>query len=231
MDTIVVVAAVASPLVLSLRAAGWRVRVVPPTILDEIGTHVPDVVILDLASGADLAAAVENARAAPGLESPPLFAIIAADQLREVAALRLLTDFVLRSAHVDELAARLRRALRRQNIGAPVDELRAGPLRIELKRFQASLDGAPLDLTYQEFQLLRFLVSHPDHAFSREQILARVWGWDYFGGSRTVDIHVRRVRAKLGHPLSGCLETVRHVGYRWSSDLDRALADNGGSSA
>ena len=80
---------------------------------------------------------------------------------------------------------------------------------------------------------MRFLVGHPNQAFSRDQLLARVWGWDYYGGSRTVDIHVRRVRQKLGHPLASWLQTVRHVGYRWTpnasgEDEGAAARDEGG---
>lgn len=104
-------------------------------------------------------------------------------------------------------------------------ELKVGGLVIDQRGFAATCDGQPLDLAYQEFLLLRFLVANPNHAFTREQLLARVWGWDYFGGSRTVDIHVRRLRMKLGNPYAIWLQTIRHVGYRWSPEPDGGALD------
>ena len=79
-----------------------------------------------------------------------------------------------------------------------------------------TVDGAPIDFTYLEYALLAFLVTHPDRTYSRDALLKRVWGFDYYGGTRTVDVHVRRVRAKLGPDLAQHLETVRGVGYLWN---------------
>ena len=81
----------------------------------------------------------------------------------------------------------------------------------------AKVNGEPLDFTYLEYALLAFLVTHPGRTYSRDALLRRVWGFDYYGGSRTVDVHVRRVRAKLGPELAQHLETVRGVGYLWSA--------------
>ena len=86
---------------------------------------------------------------------------------------------------------------------------------INLSTYQVIVDGQPVDFTYLEYALLAFLVTHPSHAYSRDALLSRVWGFDYYGGSRTVDVHVRRVRAKLGNELASHLRTVRGVGYMW----------------
>lgn len=218
MENVVAVADPQSPTIAALRNAGWRVRLrEPKTPLDELATLSPDAVVIDLPD-ASLAATLEVLRAGPGMEAVPLLLAIDPDTLRESALLKLVTDFCLRTASPAELAARLRRLVRRPANPATGHTLKAGGLTIDLKSFEASLEGQTLDLAYQEFQLLRFLVQHPSQAFSRDQLLARVWGWDYYGGSRTVDIHVRRIRAKLGHPLAGWLQTIRHVGYRWSPD-------------
>lgn len=93
-----------------------------------------------------------------------------------------------------------------------------GTLRIDETAFTADLGGRSLDLTYREFALLKFFAMHPERVFTRDEILLAVWGEDYFGGTRTVDVHVRRLRAKLGKDLENAIHTVRNVGYRFSAD-------------
>jgi DNA-binding response OmpR family regulator len=90
-----------------------------------------------------------------------------------------------------------------------------GPLALNLETYQAVCAGRPLDLTFMEYELLRFLAAHPGKVFTREVLLSRVWGYEYFGGARTVDVHIRRLRAKLGEEHAHLIETVRSVGYRF----------------
>ena len=90
-----------------------------------------------------------------------------------------------------------------------------GPLLLNLETYQAACGGRPLDLTYMEYELLKFLASHPGKVFTRETLLSRVWGYDYYGGARTVDVHIRRLRAKLGEEHAHMISTVRSVGYRF----------------
>src|SRR5690606_30551254 len=90
-----------------------------------------------------------------------------------------------------------------------------GPLVLNLETYQAAIDGHPLDLTYMEYELLKFLASHPGKVFTRETLLSRVWGYEYYGGARTVDVHVRRPRAKLGDEPAGRVPTERSVSYRF----------------
>jgi two-component system alkaline phosphatase synthesis response regulator PhoP len=124
-------------------------------------------------------------------------------------------DFVLTPIDQTELGIRLSR------IGvAEVDVtedpvLRFNDLELNTATYQAVLAGSPVDLTYMEYELLRFFVEHPQRVWSREQILSKVWGYDYFGGSRTVDVHVRRLRAKVGEERASWITTVRSVGYRF----------------
>jgi DNA-binding response OmpR family regulator len=116
-----------------------------------------------------------------------------------------------------ELSARIARA-RRQVQGVGEDEMvRSGRLELNLATYQVAVDGEPVDFTYMEYELLKFLMTHPRRAFSREALLSRVWGYDFYGGARTVDVHVRRVRAKLGSEHATKLKTVRRVGYRWEA--------------
>lgn len=96
-----------------------------------------------------------------------------------------------------------------------VEVLTFKDLELNTATYQATLDTRPLDLTYMEYELLRFFVQHPRRVWTREQLLSRVWGYDYFGGARTVDVHVRRLRAKLGEERARWISTVRSVGYRF----------------
>ncbi len=121
-----------------------------------------------------------------------------------------LSDFVLVTAGPAEVDARLRMVVRESGR----ELIAAGGVEIDEEAYVARLDGRALDLTYTEFELLKFLAQHPNKVFSREQLLSDVWGWDYFGGTRTVDVHVRRLRAKLGEADS-LIGTVRNVGYRF----------------
>lgn len=114
-----------------------------------------------------------------------------------------------------ELEARIARA--RRQLGAEEDEqvVAVGSLEVDLATYQVTVDGHPIDFAFKEYELLRFLVTHPGRVFSREALLNRVWGYDYYGGARTVDVHVRRLRAKLGNEHAGRIKTVRGVGYRF----------------
>lgn len=125
-------------------------------------------------------------------------------------------DFALVNASDDELTVRLRHLLWPGEETSSADFITVGSMTINLSTYQVQVDGQPLDFTYLEYALLAFLVTHPGHAYSRDALLRRVWGFEYYGGSRTVDVHVRRVRAKLGTELAAHLETVRGVGYMWS---------------
>jgi DNA-binding response OmpR family regulator len=116
-----------------------------------------------------------------------------------------------------ELAARIARARRKVHGVEDGDVVRIGSLELNLATYQVAIDGRPVDFTYMEYELLKFLATHPGRVFSREALLSRVWGYDYYGGARTVDVHVRRVRAKLGQEHAARIKTVRSVGYRFEA--------------
>ncbi|MDD6289846.1 MAG: response regulator transcription factor [Eggerthellales bacterium] len=126
------------------------------------------------------------------------------------------SDFVVRGASSEECSARIRQLLWPGNESSSSDYVVVDNMAINLATYQVTVGGQPLDLTYLEYALLAFLATHPGRTYSRDALLRRVWGFDYYGGSRTVDVHVRRVRAKLGPELAQHLETVRGVGYLWS---------------
>lgn len=127
-------------------------------------------------------------------------------------------DVLLDAAGPAEVEARLRLAIGRVIVAEEVDtdgEMRLGDLVIDESAYSARIRGRSLDLTFKEFELLRFLAAHGGRVFTRAQLLQEVWGYDYFGGTRTVDVHVRRLRAKLGAEHEGLIGTVRNVGYRF----------------
>jgi DNA-binding response OmpR family regulator len=124
-------------------------------------------------------------------------------------------DFLLSPIDPSELALRLQR-LHSLSGDEPAQEVVLfKDLELNLATYQARLGGSPIDLTYMEYELLRFFVAHSGRVWSREQLLSRVWGYDYFGGARTVDVHVRRLRSKLGEKRASWITTVRSVGYRF----------------
>jgi len=174
-----------------------------------------DIVVLDGGRTPDvLAQAVENG--ASGGEGVALLLVIepaALGSLRLPARLR--ADFLVRGASSDELAARARALVWPGEEADSQELIRIGALTVNLATYQAHIDNEPVDFAYMEYALFTFLVTHPNRAYSREVLLRRVWGSDYYGGSRTVDVHVRRIRSKIGGELADRLETVRNVGYLW----------------
>ncbi len=129
------------------------------------------------------------------------------------------SDFIFLE-HIDhELGPRIRRILPNQAIGSPREVITIGGLSLNKDKYELSIENAPIELTYKEYQLLKLLVENKNKVFSRSKLLSVIWEYDYFGGSRTVDVHIRRLRAKLPPPYNLMLKTVRNVGYMFSPDL------------
>ncbi|MBB2909230.1 DNA-binding response OmpR family regulator [Streptosporangium becharense] len=148
----------------------------------------------------------------------PLVVVVTEGGLAGLTAEWGVDDVILDSAGPAEVEARLRMAVGRLNLSAAEeapDEIRNGDLSIDEATYTARLRGRALDLTFKEFELLKYLAQHPGRVFTRAQLLQEVWGYDYFGGTRTVDVHVRRLRAKLGAEYEALIGTVRNVGYRF----------------
>jgi DNA-binding response OmpR family regulator len=146
----------------------------------------------------------------------PLLLLVAGTQLGVLGDREdLFDDFCLSPFHPQELEARWRHLVWRAGRGIAPELVEYGDLVLNLETYQAALSGRPLDLTYMEYELLKFFATHPAKVFTREQLLSRVWGYEYYGGARTVDVHVRRLRAKLGEEHANLIQTVRSVGYRF----------------
>jgi len=146
----------------------------------------------------------------------PLLLLVSGAQLGDLE-LRddLFDDFCLAPFHPRELEARLKHLFWRTGRGTRPELIEYSELVLNLETYQAAIEGKPLDLTYMEYELLKFLASHPGKVFTRETLLSRVWGYEYYGGARTVDVHIRRLRAKLGEEHANLIQTVRSVGYRF----------------
>ena len=159
------------------------------------------------------------------VSGPSPDAVVAESGLVALSADWGVDDVVLASAGPAEIEARLRLAVGRLGAATASEggTIRAAELTIDPDTYAAKLKGRPLDLTYKEFELLKFLAQHPGRVFTRDQLLREVWGYDYYGGTRTVDVHVRRLRAKLGVEHESLIGTVRHVGYKFVSQPLSAL--------
>ena len=175
-----------------------------------------DLVVLDGGRSPDaLGQLVEHA--ASGGADVRLLVLVESEGLQVLRLpVRVPSDFLVRGASSEELAVRVRSLLWPGEEVTKQELIRLDELTLNLATYQAYLHGQPIDFTYLEYALFASLVTHPGRTYSREVLLRRVWGSDYYGGSRTVDVHVRRIRSKVGGELSRRLETVRNVGYLWN---------------
>ncbi|GAA1763202.1 response regulator transcription factor [Streptomonospora arabica] len=185
---------------------------------DRSSNQPVDAILVDARS--DLASARNLCRLldTTGLDCP-LIAVLTEGGVAALTSDWQVRDFLLTTAGPAEVEARLRLAVGQADAGSDdPDEIRRGDLVIDEATYIARLRGRILDLTFKEFELLKFLAQHPGRVFTRAQLLQEVWGYDYFGGTRTIDVHVRRLRAKLGSEYESLIGTVRNVGYRFVPD-------------
>jgi DNA-binding response OmpR family regulator len=207
----------------SLALLSHRVRYIPAEPASLIGAPEHDLIFLDARKDLSSAKAMARILVSTGI-SAPLIVILSEGGLAAMNQEWGSSDIILDSAGPAEVEARIRIAIAKYRAEKTIDTINASGVVIDESSYSAKVHGKPLDLTYKEFELLKFLAQHPGRVFSRDQLLSEVWGYDYFGGSRTVDVHIRRLRAKLGD-LEGLISTVRNVGYRFNptdSDLVEA---------
>jgi DNA-binding response OmpR family regulator len=176
-----------------------------------------DLVVLHLASLGEDAQAHELIVAARESGGPAVLLIVRPEQVAAFDSLRDADDFVLEGATADELAARARRILWRAKQHDSSNVVKCGELVMDLANYTVHVAGRPVELTFKEYELLRFLAVNRDRVFSREALLNNVWGYDFYGGARTVDVHIRRLRSKIEEGHLTFIETVRNVGYRFRS--------------
>ncbi|YAL82890.1 winged helix-turn-helix transcriptional regulator [Dermacoccaceae bacterium W4C1] len=199
----------------ALGLLGHRVKILTPEPRSLVEPPECDLILLDATHDLASAKGLTRLLRSSGL-SAPLLAIFTEGGLVALTGDWQIDDVVLNTAGPAEVQARITLATHRaaEPEDAPV-QIAAGGLVIDEASYSAKLQGQVLDLTYKEFELLKFLARHPGRVFTRAQLLQEVWGYDYFGGTRTVDVHVRRLRAKLGTEHESLIGTVRNVGYRF----------------
>jgi len=186
-----------------------------PPHQDAADTARPDLTLVIGAAGEPSPTEVcERLKLDEILGDVPLVLAVQPEHVSAAASLARAPELLVAPFGREELGARIALARRRINGVEEGEIVRAGSLELNLATYQATSEGEPIELTYMEYQLLKFLMTHSGRVFPREALLSRVWGYDYYGGARTVDVHVRRVRAKIG-PHASRLKTIRGVGYRF----------------
>lgn len=203
------------PLIAGLLDAGYQP--VPIETFADIEYRIPKggwtAAVVEVTS--DLGGSLSMANKITEEYGLPVLLLIDRTMTADIAGEGGFTDFILSPVDRAELRVRLGR-LHTVNPSITEEEIvRFRDLELNTATYQATVGGEPRDLTFMEYELLRFLVENPGRVWSRDQILNRVWGYDYFGGSRTVDVHIRRLRAKLGEERASWITTVRSVGYRF----------------
>ena len=212
----------------ALELLSHRVRQIPAEAAQLVNAPSADVIFVDARFDLVGAKSLSKILTTTGVEAP-LVLIVTEGGLTAVSTDWGIDDVVLVGAGPAEIDARIRLAMGRRAADQVSTRIQTSGITIDESSYSAKVHGKPLDLTYKEFQLLHFFATHPSRVFTREQLLSEVWGYDYFGGTRTVDVHVRRLRAKLGD-LEQLIGTVRNVGYRFAPARaeDEAPAAQGG---
>jgi two-component system alkaline phosphatase synthesis response regulator PhoP len=202
-----------------LEAQGYRVSLCPAGGAEDAlaAGDPPDVLVVDLAAAGEAPAIHRLCDEPATADSPVVIALVRREQLPHHDLPAAIDDFLALPAAPDELAARLRRALRRRRPQESERVLRCGDLTIDMGNYMVFVAERQVNLTYKEYELLRFLATNADTVFTRETLLNKVWGYDFYGGARTVDVHVRRLRSKIEDRHHSFVETVRNVGYRFRS--------------
>lgn len=220
MAQILVLSATADkPVLPALGLLSHRVRQIPAEPANLVNAPGHDLIFLDARQ--DLAGAKSLAKIliTTGIGAP-LILVVNEAGLAAISSDWGASDIVLEGAGPGEIDARIRMAIGKANQFERTNQIHASGVVIDEASYNAKVGGRTLDLTFKEFELLRFLAQHTGRVFTRDQLLSEVWGYDYFGGTRTVDVHIRRLRAKLGD-YESLIGTVRNVGYRFNTDETR----------
>ncbi|HEX4057612.1 MAG TPA: response regulator transcription factor [Galbitalea sp.] len=211
---LILTSAVDTDVLPALGLLSHRVRQIPASPASLISAPTCDLILVDARTELASAKSLCKILRTTGL-NVPLMLILTEGGLTAVNPEWAVDDVVLETSGPAEVDARIRLVIGRSVEDKSTSKIQTSGVVIDEASYSAKVHGRPLDLTFKEFELLRFLATHPSRVFTREQLLSEVWGYDYFGGTRTVDVHVRRLRAKLGD-LESLIGTVRNVGYRFN---------------
>jgi two-component system alkaline phosphatase synthesis response regulator PhoP len=192
-------------------------HIVPDENVDEaIVDRAPDLVILALENPIAASPIIDIIKELRQERPIPIIALIPKDTLQKSRDLPFaVDDFAIEPCEPEEIALRVEKVLKETYAVHSKDLIRGGGLVIDLARREVALDGETLPLTFTEYELLTFLAANSGRVFTREALLNKIWGYDYYGGDRTVDVHIRRLRAKIEWGKHTFIETVRGMGYRF----------------
>jgi two-component system alkaline phosphatase synthesis response regulator PhoP len=183
--------------------------------IEQIAEQSPELLLLD-ANEATIGSEVwELAQRMRQEMNIPLIALLPGEKLNSLDSSTVIDDFVVKPWAATEVTARVKRILRQKGGAESEDVIRCGNLVIDSVKCEVSLGGKPIILTFKEYQLLKFLAGNKGKVFTRDVLLDKVWGWDYYGGDRTVDVHIRRLRSKIEDSTHTFIETVRNMGYKF----------------
>jgi DNA-binding response OmpR family regulator len=205
------------------------VRILPAETSVLVDAPITDCIIIDARRDLPTVKSFTKLITTTGV-STPLIIVTTEGGLSAINADWGITDVILDTAGPAEVDARIRIVIGKDAItqlakNPSLKEIRSGDVVIDEDSYTAKIKGRTLDLTFKEFELLKYLAQHPGRVFSRSQLLQEIWGYDYFGGTRTVDVHIRRLRSKLGPEFESVIDTVRNVGYRFSTSNNPMTAD------
>jgi DNA-binding response OmpR family regulator len=205
----------------ALSLLNHQVKIMPAEPSALINAPICDAVLVDARKDLPAAKSLCRLIRTTGITSP-LIAITTEGGLIAITSDWGIDEVILENAGPAEVDARIRLVISRLkgNDDSVNPEIERGDLVIDESAYSVKIKGQLIDLTFKEFELLKFLAQHPGRVFSRQQLLQEVWGFDYFGGTRTVDVHVRRLRAKLGPEYENFISTLRNVGYKFISSRD-----------
>jgi DNA-binding response OmpR family regulator len=206
-----------------------EVKILPAEVSVLVDAPITDCIFIDARRDLPNTKAFTKLITTTGV-STPIIVITTEGGLSAINADWGIADVILDTAGPAEVDARIRLVIGKDAItqlanNPSLKEIRSGEVVIDEDSYTAKIKGRSLDLTYKEFELLKYLAQHPGRVFSRSQLLQEIWGYDYFGGTRTVDVHIRRLRSKLGPEFESIIDTVRNVGYRFSVNGNPATAD------
>ncbi|HSW57550.1 MAG TPA: response regulator transcription factor [Dehalococcoidales bacterium] len=202
--------------VLSQRGFSCFTGNIKDKLAERVARDAPHLVILEL-NGQSSRAALQTLRSSSRIRKKvPVLALVTLDSVTQDDLFLNVDDFLIQPYDERELAARAARLTRK--ISRQDETFRCGDLELNLAECEVRVGGKIVELTFKEYELLKFLASQPGRVFTRETLLNQVWGYDYFGGDRTVDVHVRRLRSKIELSDKIYIETVRHIGYRFTRD-------------
>ena len=178
-------------------------------VLERIMENNAGLLLIEFTGSRDVEALCRNVRKEKEL---PVIGLVTPDKLASLEG--LVDDFVVKPYNAKELATRIKHLVRRDS-DISTEQIRTAGITIDPDKYEVYVNGRLVSLTFKEYELLKFLASHPGRVFTRDALLNQVWSQDYFGGDRTVDVHIRRLRSKIEDPSHIYIETVRNIGYRF----------------